>query len=68
MMMMIKLISNVDSILIIRYTFTTDYYCFSDIYEEGYDLVRKVAAPGTQIVLLSHDSIRRLMYFKIIYS
>ena len=67
MMMMINLISNVDSILIVRYTFTTDY-CFSDIYEEGYDLVRQVAAPGMQIVLLLHDSIRRLMYFKIIYS
>ena len=66
-MLMINLISNADSILIVRYTFTTDY-CFSDIYEEGYDLVRQVVAPGTQIVFLSHDSIRRLMYFKIIYS
>ena len=67
MMMMINLISNAYSILIVRYTFTTDY-CFSDIYEEGYDLVRQVAAPGMQIVLLLHDSIRRLMYFKIMFS
>ena len=40
-------------------------YCFNDIYEDGYDLVRQMSAPGTQMMLLSHDSIKQLMYFEL---
>ena len=66
-MVNVSVISNVNSNIIIKYIFTKDY-CFNDIYEHGYDLVREISAPGTQIILQSHDSIKQLMYFKIIFS
>ena len=58
-------ISNIDNIISVKYTFTLNYN-FNDIYEAAYDLVRESCIHGKQIVLLSHDSIKQLMYFKLL--
>ena len=65
-MINVSMTSNVNNIILMKYIFTKDY-CFNDIYEHRYDLVREISARGAQIILLSHDSIKQLMYFKIIF-
>ena len=58
--------SNIDNVISVKYTFILDYN-FNDIYEAAYDLaIRKSCIHGEQIVLLSHDSIKQLMYFKLL--
>ena len=64
MMINVFVISNVDNAMIIKYTFTWNY-CFNEIYDEAYDLIRTMCVPGTRILLQSHDSIKQLLYFKL---
>ena len=64
-MINVYIISNTNNVVAVKYIFTLDY-CFNSIYESAYDLVRKMSVPGSRIMLLSHDSIKQIMYFKLL--